>query len=264
VAPADSGSRSNGVLYGQENETPHLMRVNLIIVMQMNQTVMDLARMYDGIAARMTAHMAAISKSFNNSGEQGASNERILARFLTDFLPRRYAVGRGKIIAPSKEVSAQIDIIIYDAFNCPAIYAEEGFLVVGLDSVFGTVEVKTTLTHARFKDANRNAGFLRPGDDESGQRQANANEVPLAACFAFSSEVSIPSLWNVARELKDKGELFIDLVCVLNDGVIVDSSNCGFVPIELGPRSLPFFLACLVDGMGEISPRKFHLFDYFR
>jgi len=26
------GSRFNGVLYGQENETPHLMRVNLIIV----------------------------------------------------------------------------------------------------------------------------------------------------------------------------------------------------------------------------------------
>lgn len=38
----DPGSRSNGVLYRQENETPHPMRVNLIIVMHKIQR-------YDGI-----------------------------------------------------------------------------------------------------------------------------------------------------------------------------------------------------------------------
>lgn len=86
-----------------------------------------LEQIFRGVSKQMEAHFAAISKSFGHAGEQGASNERVLARFLSDFLPRRYALGHGKIITPDKHVSDQIDIIIYDAFNCPPIYTEEGF-----------------------------------------------------------------------------------------------------------------------------------------
>lgn len=156
---------------------------------------------FRGIAKKLKAHIEDISSEFGHRGEQGASNEKIITRVLEDYLPKKYSVGRGKILAQNDQDTSQIDVIIYDPYLCSPLYTEEDFMVAGIESVYGVVEVKTTLDKSELLDANNKAASVLtkprldtiirrmiPGGMES---SGGPTAPPISVCFAFQSKTSL-------------------------------------------------------------------------
>jgi hypothetical protein len=225
---------------------------------------MEIKNLYRGITNKMDSHIKNISKSFNHGSEQGSSNEKILIRFLSDYLPKKYAVDSGFVIFPDGHSSKQTDIIIYDAINCPPIYTEEGFLVAAFESICAIVEIKTTLTKQTFIDANEKA-FSVTGDlDNYIKNYKKRYEIPfITICFAFQNKNTLDSICDIAQELKDDKKLYLDFICVLNEGVIINVIKKEKLLISYAKEdTLLYFMAILLDFMKRIPQKDYSFMDY--
>lgn len=83
-----------------------------------------------------------------HKGERGRNDEMRLIAFLEQILPRRFGIGTGFIVGsdPAAEPSNQTDIVICDEFCNSPIHRELAAHVYPIESVYGTVEVKGTLS----------------------------------------------------------------------------------------------------------------------
>jgi hypothetical protein len=89
-----------------------------------------------------------------HAGDKGENREEILREFLERHLPRKYGVLKGEIITASGDRSHSADIIIFDALNAPVLYRGKT-AVVPIESVYGLIEVKSSLSKAELLDATR-------------------------------------------------------------------------------------------------------------
>lgn len=80
-------------------------------------------------------------------GEDGRFKEAIVKNVISRFLPPTYSIGTGFVINANKEVSSQIDIIIYDS-SSPALFSEGDFVIALAHTVRGIIEVKTKISSA--------------------------------------------------------------------------------------------------------------------
>lgn len=87
--------------------------------------------------------------------EVGEARERHLRDFLRDWLPAQYGVSHGYIIDINGNQSKQSDVILYDADRCPKFLLDRNSdrRLVPFADVYGTIEVKSTLSEAEFLDA---------------------------------------------------------------------------------------------------------------
>lgn len=77
-------------------------------------------------------------------GEDGRFKEAILRNIISRFLPPTYSIGTGFVINAKKQVTSQIDIIIYDS-SSPTLFSEGDFVIVLAHTVRGIIEVKTKI-----------------------------------------------------------------------------------------------------------------------
>lgn len=78
----------------------------------------------------------------NHWGEDGRYKEIILMNFLRRVLPDNVAVGTGFIKNNRRQMTNQIDVIIYKK-NEPKLFSEGDFVILMPDSVIGIIEVKS-------------------------------------------------------------------------------------------------------------------------
>lgn len=102
----------------------------------------------------------------------GNYKERLLKTVIADFIPKRYEVGTGFVLFPTRqlqeeseasgdtadthaphEVSKQLDIIVYDSSTFPVVFRDEDFVVVRPEAVNAIVEVKGSLDQTGTNDA---------------------------------------------------------------------------------------------------------------
>lgn len=77
-------------------------------------------------------------------GEEGKFKEAVLKNVISRFLPKNYSIGTGFVLTNDKELSTQIDIIIYDN-TFPLLFSQGDFVIVTPDSVCAIIEVKTKI-----------------------------------------------------------------------------------------------------------------------
>src|SRR5690348_6721942 len=106
---------------------------------------MNLRNVFKAISEKFAAEFK-ISSQFKHPVGKGDNREAALREFLKEYLPKRYSVGRGEIISSGNIVSKQCDIVIYDAEFCPSLIVSEHHALYPLESVYGVIEVKSTLT----------------------------------------------------------------------------------------------------------------------
>lgn len=94
----------------------------------------------------------------------GNYKERLLKTIIADFIPKRYEIGTGFVLFPTRqlqeeseayaaspdahsphEVSKQLDIIVYDSSTFPVVFRDEDFVVVRPEAVNAIIEVKGSL-----------------------------------------------------------------------------------------------------------------------
>lgn len=105
----------------------------------------------------------------------GLYKERLLTKFISDYLPRNFAVGTGFVLFPSEKdnvdnarsqykrtnksaytLSKQCDVIIYDAAKYPLVFKDEDFVIVRPEAVKTVIEVKGNLKGKELKTTLEN------------------------------------------------------------------------------------------------------------
>jgi hypothetical protein len=199
---------------------------------------MNVQEVFRKIAAKLAADFA-LTAEVQHDGSKGTLREDALRNFLKDRLPGICAIGSGEIVGPKNDTaSQQCDLIIYDRLRgIPLLYGESS-QVYPIECVFGTIEVKSSLSKEKLLDGLekiRSVKSLVP--DETilhspmpGFASATARPRPFGIVFAYRlAENSLKSLAeNVAEwEANVPEHLWPNLVVVLGEGVIIHTAEKG-------------------------------------
>lgn len=106
----------------------------------------DFKKFYESLNEELIAVKDRVRSLIGNAnwGEDGRYREAVLKNVISKFLPKKYSIGTGFAINKDKEITKQIDIIIYDN-SFPILFSEGDFVVVLADSVKAIIEVKSSI-----------------------------------------------------------------------------------------------------------------------
>ena len=100
----------------------------------------------EALAKKLIAEYETTTEKIENMGLRGGAREDILKEVIRQLIPEKFRVGNGTIVDVNETQSKQQDLFIFDAFNSPVFMKMESSSVVPVESVYATVEVKSTLT----------------------------------------------------------------------------------------------------------------------
>lgn len=192
-------------------------------------------------ANKLQIDYADVTAHIGHMGEMGASREEILKRYIQQFLPEKFKVGRGFIIDAEGNQSRQQDFIIYDAFNCPKALNMETVQVLPIESVFCTIEVKSTLSKVELEKSIENIRSVRglkPTVIHNMPIQpANTNNT-IGLIFAYSSDTSIETILDNFYKLNKEVtyDKQVSLICILDKGLILRSDKQKMGNVTLFPH----------------------------
>jgi hypothetical protein len=249
-------------------------------------TGFDLRGVFGAIGARLMADFKRTSQ-IAHSGGKGSTREEAVREFLGDHLPGRYSLGQGEFLHWSNKRSRQCDVVIYDGLRCPRLLVDDEHSVFPLESVFGTVEVKSVLTAKELEGAFENiasvkrlvpAGAIAVGIP--GIAMGMPRPIPFGAVFAYSADRSLQAILDqfAALEKDGPGPMFSpDVVLVLGEGLVsrdgtrrssnsFDEGRLGRPPVarRSGSHSLLRFYLELIQGLNSISLEDLDLTRYLR
>ena len=146
---------------------------------------------------RMLAVKRGQSELLRHPLEKGLGIEESLRNLLRTFLPRKFGVAKGKIANSEGDMGKQLDVIIYDALDCPSLFVDENQnQILPIERVYGAIEVKTTLDATNLDDAFRN---LKSVHDLKERTDVSTNDFqvicpPWLRVFAFSDRRSLKTI----------------------------------------------------------------------
>src|SRR2546423_15407645 len=219
--------------------------------------------------------------------EKGLGNEQALRDLLVSFLPRRFGVAKGKVANAAGDMSKQLDIIIYDAINCPTLFVDENSnQILPIEGVFCIIEVKTSLTSKSLAEAFSNLASvyaLEPRTNGSTNDYVTCCP-PYLEVFAFRDSrpleriakqfVKLSKEYPVERSCysyTEKSPGFADhtgenhLICgvnILNRGRIHHMLNGTIRVRDFGEYTLGMFMTGLIAHFDELVMPPLNITDY--
>lgn len=106
-----------------------------------------------GVTQRLQAEVEQMNQLIDHQGTKGTENELSLARMVQNLIPERYGVGSGLLIDADGASSKQMDLVVYERGNEPAMFAQTNQVLFPVESVRLCVEVKTTVTKSAIEDS---------------------------------------------------------------------------------------------------------------
>ncbi|RED28549.1 hypothetical protein BJ123_12277 [Rhodopseudomonas thermotolerans] len=219
--------------------------------------------------------------------EKGLGNEQALRDLLKWFLPRRFGIGKGKVANSDGKMSRHADLIIYDAFQCPALFVDENEnQILPIEGVFEVVEIKTTLTSKTLADAFEN---LKTVHDLKRRSNLSNNELvtgcpPALNIFAFADERSLHSIADQFDKLSrqypveesfssfstkspgykrhNKRRYLVKSISVLGKGCILHNLDGSIETFDWGDYTLGMFLTGIVTDFEKIALKTPNLTHY--
>jgi hypothetical protein len=116
---------------------------------------LSLRQFYSAEEKRLSAMLEAVRVSIAHGGEKGRSLEGAVSKFLRSLLPLEYGISTGFIAYLDSEgvgLSAQMDLIIYDAARGAPLVDLGSCQVYPLEVVYGYVEVTALLTRSKLRE----------------------------------------------------------------------------------------------------------------
>jgi hypothetical protein len=126
---------------------------------------------------RFALASAEAAADLEHSGVKGALRETLIADLLRPLLPVDVAIATGIVISADDQQSAQQDILVFDRHLLPALSFEGGLILIPVESVLATIEVKSCLTAGELRKAHTNATSVRRLDIQSGTRDERGNYI---------------------------------------------------------------------------------------
>lgn len=183
-------------------------------------------------AAKIRADFEALSL-VPHSGERGREAEAIVRDFLVGHLPKRFGVTSGFVIDARDTISKQMDVVVYDALNCPMYRPSENAAIIPSNNVAAVIEVKSKLDKAELEDCfDKIASVKALAKSRLPKGMPDINQT-MGVAFAFTGATSIETLFsNYIELLRDGGGLgrHPDIVVVLDQGIIGLAARIRGVP----------------------------------
>lgn len=192
----------------------------------------------ESVARKLLADFTA-SKVLEHHGLKGDVREQALSVFLEKHLPEKFRVGSGIVVNSDGEQSRQQDIIIYDAFNAPLLLNEENTKIIPVESVYGTIEVKSTLSKKELITCINNIKSIKT-------LSTSPHPIPHGFVFAYQSQSSLETVCENVVELNKEvnWEHRINTICILDKGLILHFHKHGLNSIHAIPNN-ECYLGCL-------------------
>jgi hypothetical protein len=167
----------------------------------------------------------------HHKGDRGENREEILRKFLEDHLPKRFGVAKGEIVSLNGEHSYSADIIIYDAVNCPILYAGKT-QILPIEGVYGVIEIKSGLSKDELlSDCEKIEGFKRMTtrrlefvERMPGVLGTFVASPPFGIILSYSlrnnSLASLQSNWTDKLRSTEYLDYYANFIAVLGHGII--------------------------------------------
>lgn len=124
---------------------------------------MNLSSALNALSRSLVAQYDSI---FAHSGDIGHSREKAVIEFLERVCPEGMGFSGGEMFDRAGATSGQVDIIVYDKVFSTVFADGSGKILAPIESTFGAIEVKSTLTTAELSDCirkiRRYADLIRP------------------------------------------------------------------------------------------------------
>lgn len=192
-------------------------------------------------AEELTSQSDRIRGLIEHKPTSGGYREELLREVLRTHLPRRFHVATGFVLRSPH----QIDILIYDQLEFPAVFRQGDVVVVDAQAVRALIEVKTTLTKKFLQGAVRHLSNVVPDRLLQG--------AVFKGIFAFGSSMAEGSILDALADVYDANLFGFDSVTI-GDPVEILSAVCvadkhfvhghfGLGEDDDGPFYLPGFVA---------------------
>lgn len=189
---------------------------------------------FTSVSKKMQIDFEGITSKIQHNVEKGTARENILEEYLKSYIPDKYCFSKGTIVDCKDVQSRQVDIIIHDKFLTPYLLDMDGTKIVPIESVYGVIEVKSTLTKEELRKSVKNIESVRKLE----KKTTLGDPFPTAGMvFAYDSDASLEAVYNNLNELSaDIGiDKRISCICVLNKGVILPIDKNGLTNVSLLP-----------------------------
>lgn len=197
------------------------------------------------VSAQLSASMEASRTAFAHNLTKGEAVEEALRQFLRDHLPASIGVTHGQVIDRHGAISSQLDVVLYDAQRTPILFSDAAAnnQILPVEGVIAAIECKTSLrvkdipnlarSAELLKGLDKTAYYLQDSPIISSVKTAYGKEWDALPVFYFVFAFEGPSIGvigdavgieHLTRELENR----IDMVCVMNRGVVVN----GRIPLD--------------------------------
>ena len=194
----------------------------------------------EAIAKKIALDYQDVTSHIEHMGLRGTGREDSLRQNIKQLLPQKFAVGNGIITDVNGTQSKQQDFFVYDAFNSPIFLQMESSCIIPIESVYATVEVKSTLTKDTLKQSVDNIKSVKELEITVLKNSffiPNHHNVIFGSVFAYTSDSSIETIAQNLNEycVNMPSELQPSVICILDKGLIVNFVKEGMKEISIHP-----------------------------
>jgi hypothetical protein len=200
-----------------------------------------------------------------NWAEEGRYKEAILRNVIRRFLPKNLDIGTGFILKDKKEISKQIDIIIYDN-TYPVLFREGDFVITSPESVKAIIEVKTKLYPSKNPSVEKVLCKATCNEKLLNENQKGNNKKIFNGIFVYETtskwfEVDGERLKNVNDQLEKalrKSRGIVNHICIGNNifikfwypGQRKDKENV-YTIYRIKNLAFAYFISNLIESTSE-------------
>lgn len=196
----------------------------------------------EDIAKKLKIDFDGITKQIEHNGVKGSAREDLLKDYLKKLLPEKYSISSGIIIDNNMQQSKQQDFIIHDAFNCPSFFKTESNSILPIESVYATIEIKSTLDYSTLEQSVKNVQSVRNLNKLPNRnilRNSYDDFYPLGFVFAYSSNYSLEQiqkrLFELNKSINAKHQ--ISIICILDKGLIFNVQKNNVTDVTIIPTN---------------------------
>lgn len=194
----------------------------------------------EALAKKLVTEYETTTEKINHMGLRGGAREDLLKDVIRQLIPERFRVGSGIIVDLNETQSKQQDLFIFDAFNSPVFLKTESESIIPVESVYATVEVKSTLTKETLQqsiDNIRSVKELRHSELQNSPILSSRHNVIMGCIFAYTSDSTIETVARNVHEICTEipKEQQPNIVCVFDKGLIVNVLKNNFGQIAIDP-----------------------------
>src|ERR1035437_6141653 len=150
--------------------------------MSMPRDRTEFSTLFDAAATELEAALK-LSSIGKRPDEIGAPREHAFAEFLKDWVPESCGIANGYVVSTRRGISRQADVLLYRRATCPKFVTDKKTdrRLIPIEEVYGTIEIKSTLTKTELSDAVDKCGSVakltNSGRYETEQLRVQAAEV---------------------------------------------------------------------------------------